>query len=439
MTIPISQSHLISEWDFAKNVEFDPSLIRTGSGKKLWWLCSNLHSWRAAPCNRTSRGCPDCHLGLKKGDKRSFAEKYPKKLTWYGKDNALDPNKIYFNSERTADWNCSANHTLSKSFKQISALKSLTCTKCNLIKIRLGKSTLVRFDEEKNLINEEEAIAGSKRNVFWFSCPEEHSWEGNIEQIYSLAKECPICAMKVSSLEYTHPKLLQYWDYATNPNPHTIKFRERKIYNFKNKHCHHHWTRNLRNQNNDNNCAICSHRVIIIGTNDVLTRFPQLALAYNHSKNRLKIEELSLNTLVDLTCPLGHKWNSKIATFVKLKTPCPYCDNRQCLRGFNDLATTHPELLRQWDFEINEESPFHILSDFTTNYMWKCKEGHSWPQSINHRLASKNSCPVCLKKRLQVGQNDLQSTHPELINEWDFARNLLRPSQVTSGSKKSAA
>ena len=41
---------------------WDPSIIRSGSHKKLKWLCSFNHLWEATPNHRTSRGdgCPEC-------------------------------------------------------------------------------------------------------------------------------------------------------------------------------------------------------------------------------------------------------------------------------------------------------------------------------------------------------------------------------------------
>ena len=42
---------------------------------------------------------------------------------------------------------------------------------------------------------------------------------------------------------------------------------------------------------------------------------------------------------------------------------CPYCSNNSILKGFNDLATTNPEVLNEWDYEKNRElgiTPFLI-------------------------------------------------------------------------------
>ena len=50
----------------------------------------------------------------------------------------------------------------------------------------------------------------------------------------------------------------------------------------------------------------------------------------------------------------GHVWREKVSMrSMRVDDSCPYCKNRKLLRGFNDLATTHPELVAEWDFERN--------------------------------------------------------------------------------------
>ena len=56
-------AQLLAEWNWEKNLElkFDPSLLTVGSGKKVWWKCSNGHEWQATIDGRNSgRGCPYC-------------------------------------------------------------------------------------------------------------------------------------------------------------------------------------------------------------------------------------------------------------------------------------------------------------------------------------------------------------------------------------------
>ena len=45
-------------------------------------------------------------------------------------------------------------------------------------------------------------------------------------------------------------------------------------------------------------------------------------------------------------CEKGHKWQAMISDRVKKDAGCPYCTNRKAWKGFNDLASTCPELAR---------------------------------------------------------------------------------------------
>ncbi len=97
------------------------------------------------------------------------------------------------------------------------------------------------------------------------------------------------------------------------------------------------------------------------------------------------------------------------------------------------LSVTHPELAREadgWDATKHWYLDTEILN-------WKCSLGHKWsakPSSRTSRaLNSKISgCPFCSGRFPKVGENDLATTNPELVNEidgWD-------PTLVTRGSSK---
>jgi hypothetical protein len=62
------------------------------------------------------------------------------------------------------------------------------------------------------------------------------------------------------------------------------------------------------------------------------------------------------------------------------------------LKGFNDLATTHPQLALQafgWD-------PTIVVASGNKRVKWKCAEGHIWSQRITERKSG-TGCPSCAK------------------------------------------
>ena len=52
---------LALEWHPTKNGDLLPSMVSSGSHKKVWWLCKKGHEWQAKVENRNARnGCPQC-------------------------------------------------------------------------------------------------------------------------------------------------------------------------------------------------------------------------------------------------------------------------------------------------------------------------------------------------------------------------------------------
>ena len=138
-------------------------------------------------------------------------------------------------------------------------------------------------------------------------------------------------------------------------------------------------------------------------------------------------------------CSLGHEWQATIGSRVN-GNGCPYCSNQRVLIGFNDLATTNPELLDDWDYERNRVLPTEISLGSSKAVWWKCKNGHSYEMVIHNRTGrQKSGCPYCSTpaKRVLKGFNDLQTKYPDLAKEWHPTRNGgLTPDSVLCGSEK---
>lgn len=110
------------------------------------------------------------------------------------------------------------------------------------------------------------------------------------------------------------------------------------------------------------------------------------------------------------------------------------CSGKQVLSGFNDLATTHPELAEQWSL-LNNVTAAETMAGDTRLYLWECgKEGHVWKTSPASRVRQRSGCAVCSKHVLVPGVNDLATTDPSVAAWMNDSK--LEPFQVTSGSPK---
>ena len=187
----------------------------------------------------------------------------------------------------------------------------------------------------------------------------------------------------------------------------------------------HRWMARLPDRIRGNSCPYCSGRFAIRGLNDLATLNANLAAeAEGWDPTTVKIRS---NKKVSWRCPLGHLY---IASIDKRTTGsgCPICDGKIVLSGFNDLATTNPDLAAEadgWD-------PTTVTkSSSKSTFQWKCHYGHSWKTTPASRTNGRG-CPICANKKVLAGFNDLATTNPDLAAEadgWD-------PTTVTQGSDK---
>lgn len=135
-------------------------------------------------------------------------------------------------------------------------------------------------------------------------------------------------------------------------------------------------------------------------------------------------------------CEKGHSWKATPNKRYGKGTGCPYCSNRSILKGYNDLATLHPELVEEWDFNQNNVSPSELSCGSHKIVYWKCKSNHSWKTSVECRVFGKTGCPYCNGKYAIRGQNDCATLYPSLLEEWDMNRNNLDLFDIKPGDDR---
>ena len=133
-----------------------------------------------------------------------------------------------------------------------------------------------------------------------------------------------------------------------------------------------------------------------------------------------------------------HEWQATIASRGWSHQGCPVCANRVVVVGKNDLATTHPELAKEWHPTKNSDlKPTDVVAGSGTKVWWLCPSGHSYEQAIDKRTTREQSCPYCSGHKAWNGLNDFATKYPEIAKEWHPTKNgNLRPSDVTFGSGK---
>lgn len=201
----------------------------------------------------------------------------------------------------------------------------------------------------------------------------------------------------------------------------------------------HRWQATPNDRTRGNGCPYCSGRYAVKGETDLVSTFPELVKEWDYERNNpLTPYEVKAGTnkKVWWKCSKGHSWKAVISSRAT-GIGCPYCSNKATLQGYNDLATTCPELASEWNYDKNNSiTPQMVTKGSNKKVWWKCAQGHEWQAVISSR-SNGNGCPICSNKRVLKGYNDLSTTFPSLVSEWDYKKNNpLTPEAVTKGSNQ---
>ena len=112
----------------------------------------------------------------------------------------------------------------------------------------------------------------------------------------------------------------------------------------------------------------------------------------------------------------GYEWKQQIKTRVN-GGECPSCSNRCAITGYNDLASTEPELMKEWDYSKNKIDPTKILRTAYNRAWWKCEFGHSWNAPICDRTLGDCSCKEC--------ESEFIASLPQLLTMYYARENNL--------------
>lgn len=385
---------LVGEWDYVRNAPLTPDVITSGSGKKVWWICTRGHGFEASVAHRThGTGCPYCSG--------------QRVLTGFN-----DLRTIY--PDIASQWDYQRNAEL---------------------RDRYGH----------DMSTPDKITSNSGRKVWW-KCKKGHEWQA---AIYSRVGGCgcPICSGNKTLAGFNdfatiNPKASKYWNYQKNGalSPDMVSPDSKKIVWWR---CDigHEWRNTVSGQNRRVNiCPFCSNEAVLTGYNDLFTKHSQLMDEWDKEKNGTLDPRKLLpgsNKKVWWKCKKEHEWRAPIYDRVA-GAGCPFCRGRYAIVGETDLASTNADLASEWNYEKNSTlKPEDVKEGSNKKVWWKCKKGHEWQASINSRSYHDLGCPFCSNRRIKVGFNDLATVDPALAKEWNYVKNGdLKPTDIVCGSGK---
>ena len=423
---PLSETHP----ELAKQAHgWDPKTVVAGSGKKLEWKCEKSHIWSAIVQNRTKKnsGCSVCNNRYVLSGFNDLATTHPELAK---QAHGWDPKTVVTGSHKKLEWVCEKGHRWFAAVIKRTGEKT-GCPYCSNSKLKIGFNDLETLHpllaKQAHLWDPKQVLAGSGKRLEW-KCDKDHLWTTTADSRITNESGCPICSNRTvesgfNDLATTHPELAKQ---AHGWNPKTVVTGSHKNLEWA---CEkgHLWRATVQNRTgNKSNCPVCVNQKTLIGFNDLATTHPELAKQAHGWDPKTVVA--GSNKRLSWVCQKGHIWNATVTSVVISKSSCPVCINQKTLTGFNDLATTHPELAKQahgWD-------PKTVVAGSGKKLEWKCEKGHLWRATVNGRALSKTNCPYCTNIFNLVGFNDLETIHPSIAKQ----AHLWDPKQVLAGSGK---
>lgn len=242
------------------------------------------------------------------------------------------------------------------------------------------------------------------------------------------------------NLAMTHPMVAKQWHPTKNGElspEDVVAGSHRKVWWFDDE-CNHEWEAKISNRSKGTKCPICCGKKVLIGFNDLKTTHPDVAAEWHSDNGDFSPETITAgsNKVAKWAGACGHEWLLKVC-YRTSGNGCPYCSGRTVLDGFNDLASTYPDLAKEWHPSKNlETTPKDVTYRTGTKVWWICQHAHEWEAMVSHRVSG-SGCPVCDNKIIIAGFNDLASKNPELAARWHPSKNHpLTPAQVAEYSQK---
>ena len=302
---------------------------------------------------------------------------------------------------------------------------------------------LVSEWSEKNLpLTPDDITFGSNKKVWWKgTCG--HEWQASVKA-RSSGEKCPICSgarviAGINDLATLEPLLVKQWSKKNKIKPTEVSIGSHKKVIWR---CEkgHEWIATVKSRTiNKTGCPYCFHNKVLAGFNDLATLFPEVADEWS-DKNEKKPTEVTAfaNSKAWWKCKIcGYEWNTLISTRSG-GSKCPCCSGYTFIKGKNDLKSTHPLIVKEWSEKNYPLQPDEVNAKSRKNVWWHCRKcGNEWKSVINARVKG-TVCPVCAEREVLAGYNDLATTDKQLLTEWDYELNKLKPTEVSRNSAKRA-
>lgn len=451
---------IAKEWHPSKNGDLKPDMITYGSGRKVWWLCSNNHSYEKVVRDRSKgAGCPICTAALK----TSFPEQavffyikkvFPDAISRYKEifDNRMELD-IFIPSRKVGiEYDGAAFHDKDHIFKDNRKYEICKANGISLIRIMEQSRSMifVLYDHKIVLPNSNRKHLNNAISELCYKLG--HPVDVNVER--DKFEILDYVYARKESLASEYPEVAKEWDYEANypRKPEDFAPHSNETVGWVCSKCGNKWSTmiNSRTGSHGTGCPKCSPREMravqitrkIEETGSLADLYPELMEEWDYEKNDIDPKTLlpgSKEEVYWICKKCGNRWKATVVKRALNGHGCRLCTNQEVVTGINDLATTHPEILREWDYEKNAVQPTEVAARSNKYYQWKCpKCGYEWAATLNNRIGRNSGCPCCSGRVPHKGVNDFKTLYPEYAEDWDYDKNTDLPEDYKPGSHHKA-
>ena len=338
---------LAAEFDVEAN-KMLPSQISCNSSRKVWWHGKCGHKWKATVANRHGNhsGCPRC----KPSNVSSFPEQA---ILYYIKQffpDALGNDKsaigkeldIYIPSIKTGiEYDGEAWHRAKK--EKTDKAKNTLCSNKGITLIRIREGKLIQSQGCVNIFRSDattdQSLELAIKELFnYLNLP---SNAINIKNDTTAILSQYAAAKLENSLSECNPNLVSEWNYKRNGKltPDQVpRSSNRKVW-WK---CQlgHEWEMPICDRTRPEystqdgrlrkpqGCPYCSGKRVLVGYNDLQTKYPEVAALWHPYKNgSLKATDTTAGTSKKVWWKgeCGHEWESSIRKMCCQSKACPIC------------------------------------------------------------------------------------------------------------------
>lgn len=390
------------------------------------------HTWEATPNSRFKNidkvlGCPYCSGTLVNVGVNDLASQYPVVAKQWSPRNKISPSEVHAGSNKKFWWVGGCGHEWDATVLGRTS-QGDGCPYCSGHRVLKGFNDLKTLhpDLAKEWMDSRDVssvTAGSAYNASWRGeCG--HTWRAGVISRVKGSK-CPYCSGKrvlsgFNDLATKRPDLAKIWHTTNDRKPTEVTAGSGYVADWMCSKGHLTRTQVRERAVSDILCPVCSGTVTVSGVTDFLTTYPDISEQWvDGPAHPSEVRSMSSAKAI-WRCEEGHEWQAPFSRRAQ-GHGCPYCAGQRAIAGVNDLASQHPDLIKEWHPD-NTVDPSQVAKGSSTRYKWVCGEGHEWVISPNSRTTRGGTgCPVCWSS----GRSTMEADMAKFIED-SYCGKLIR-------------